>query len=457
LNGSTLHRSTWRFPGVFWTANTVELLERMAFYGMFISLTLYLSDVVGFTDVEAGWVDGAFAALIYLLPPFAGAWADRIGFRKALIMAFTMLAAGYGTMGVVAEKWTTIAALTLIAIGGSFIKSLITGTVAKTSDKANRARAFSIFYFMVNIGAFMGKGLAYPLRINLGLSAINLYSAAACVLALFVIYLLYRNVDAAGEGKSFAEIGRGFMRVVRNIRYMALIVIVSGFWAIQHQMYATMPKYVTRMVGPDAAPEWIANINPLTVMILVVLVTHLARKWKDVTSIGVGLLIIPFSALIMSLGPALEKVFGANISFIDLFSLHPVTIALVMGVATQGLAECFLSPRFLEYASKQAPEGETGLYMGYSHLSTALANILGFGLSGYLLTAWCPDPKLLSPEVHEQWAAAIAGSGSMPVAYAQAHWIWWIFAGIGFAGFFGLMIFKRVTDGLDARVAEQIQ
>jgi len=442
-------KSTWRFPKVFWTANAVELLERMAFYGMFISLTLYLSDVVGFTDIEAGWVDGAFAALIYLLPPFAGAWADRIGFRRALLLAFALLAIGYGMLGMLASKGTTIIALTLVAVGGSFIKSLITGTVAKTSDDNNRARAFSIFYFMVNIGAFTGKAMAYPLRIELGLSAINLYSAAACFMALFIIYLLYRNIDTAGEGKSFAEIGRGFIKVVTNLRFMALLVIVSGFWAIQHQMYATMPKYVTRMVGPDAAPEWIANINPLTVMIFVVLITHIARNLKGLTSIGIGLFIIPFSAVIMSLGPALERWFGVEIGIFGMFTLHAVTIAMAVGVGTQGLAECFLSPRFLEYASKQAPPGETGLYMGYSHLTTFLANLFGFGLSGYLLNAWCPDPKRLPAGIQAQWENAIAGKGAMPDVYSNAHWIWWVFAGVGFTAFFGLLIFGWVTNRID--------
>ena len=446
-------QSTWKFPRIFWTANAVELLERMAFYGMFISLTLYLTDVVGFSDVETGWVDGAFAALIYLLPPFAGAWADRIGFRKSLLLAFTLLGIGYAILGLLAEKGTTIIALTLVAVGGSFIKSLITGTVAKSSDENNRARAFSIFYFMVNVGAFSGKAMAYPLRLELGLSAINIYSAASCLLALFIIFLLYKNIDTKGEGKSFAEIGRGFLKVVSNLRFMALIVIVSGFWAIQHQMYATMPKYVTRLVGPNAAPEWIANVNPLTVMIFVVLVTYIGRKWKDVTSIGIGLFIIPFSALIMSLGPALTDAFGMEIGFFGLFTLHAVTIAMVAGVGTQGLAECFLSPRFLEYASKQAPPGETGLYMGYSHLTTFLANLFGFGLSGYLLNWWCPDPKTLPAAAQAQWETAIAGQGPMPDAYANAHWIWWVFAGIGFAGFAGLLVFNWVTGRVDAKKA----
>ena len=48
------------FSRAFWTANTVELLERGAYYGVFIVITLYLSRIMGFTDIEAGLISGIF-------------------------------------------------------------------------------------------------------------------------------------------------------------------------------------------------------------------------------------------------------------------------------------------------------------------------------------------------------------------------------------------------------------
>ena len=85
----------WRFPATFWFANTAELFERAAFYGMFVTLGLHLSRSIGFSDVHAGIISGFFSFLLYFLPPFMGALADRIGFRRALIFAFALLTAGY--------------------------------------------------------------------------------------------------------------------------------------------------------------------------------------------------------------------------------------------------------------------------------------------------------------------------------------------------------------------------
>ena len=441
---------TWHFPRVFWTANIIELFERAAYYGMFITLTLYLTREIGFTDVETGWVAAYFASFIYLAPTFTGALADKLGFRKALALAFALLGSGYALLGALQTKPTVLLSLTLILLGGSFVKPIITGTVAKSSDDVNRARAYSIFYQMVNIGAFLGKTIAKPLRTELGLKYINFYSATMAAIALIIILILYRNVDTSGMGKSLRESWNGLVRVVQNVRFMMLILIVAGFWTIQGQLYATMPKYALRMIGEGAAPEWLANINPLMVVLLVVPITHMVRKIRPVSSIGLSLLIIPFSALTVSLSPVLQNVTGTSVSF-GFFSLHPITVMLVVGIALQGIAECFLSPRWLEYASKQAPKDEVGLYMGYAHLNIFFAWLFGFIISGYLLEAFCPDPKTLTLQVQAQRVAALAGKAPMPYAYAHAHYVWYVFAGIGVTAFLFLLLYRYVTDRLDKK------
>lgn len=454
---------TWKFPKAFWTANIIELFERAAYYGMFIALVVFLTDVVGFTDIEAGWIGGLFAALLYLAPLFTGALSDKIGFRRALLLAFISLTVGYSLLGGMPEKTFSIIALLFVVFGGSIIKPVITGTVAKTTDEVNRARGYSLFYQLVNIGAFTGKSIAKPLRTELGLEYINFYAAFVAFLALIIVFLFYKNVDTTGEGKSIQDIFNGFKRVLKNVRFMLLILIVAGFWLIQGQLYATMPKYTLRMVGTHAAPEWYANINPLVVVLFVVPITHLVRKIRPVSSIGIALAIIPFSALSISLSPVLEKMTGQSVAFFGLFHLHPITVMLVVGIALQGLAECFLSPRYYEFASKQAPKGEEGLYLGYAHLHTFFAWLIGFIISGYLLNTYCPDPRkiltgaqlakvnqtgmdpklLLTPEQFSQY-------------YGNAHQIWYYFAAIGFVAFLLLLVFKWVTDRIDRKKESEV-
>ena len=429
-----------KYSRAFWVANTVELFERAAYYGFFIAVTLYLTNIVGFNDIWAAWIGGVFSAGLYFLPPFTGAIADKIGFRRGIILAFALLTAGYFSLGILPYKGIVIPSLAIVMFGGSFIKSVITGTIAKTTSEETRAKGFSIFYAMVNVGAFLGKTFAYPLRIELGVEYINLYSALMTFTALIVVFFMYKNVDIHGEGKSMREVWNGFVRIIMNFRLTILILIVTGFWIIQHQLYATMPKYILRTVGQHASPEWIANVNPLVVVISVYFVTHLLKKAKAVTSMSVGMLIMPLSALCMASSNLLESYTGISVSFFGLFTAHPITVMLIIGIVFQGLAECFISPRYLEYFSLQAPKGEEGLYLGFSHLHSFLSSLLGFGISGYLLTAYCPDPTTLTPD-------------QMLTAYDKSYYIWFYFAGIGLVAAAALMIYGKATSIIDKKKA----
>ncbi|HQP23468.1 MAG TPA: MFS transporter, partial [Bacteroidales bacterium] len=152
-----------KFTRAFWVANSVELLERLAYYGVFIVITLYLSNVWGFSDIEAGLISGVFSASLYFLPTFVGAYADRIGFRRSIILAFALLTLGYFGLGLLPTllesaglvsygdatvfnglpesplRWSIAPVMILIVIGGAFIKAVISGTVARETTSENRA------------------------------------------------------------------------------------------------------------------------------------------------------------------------------------------------------------------------------------------------------------------------------------------------------------------------------
>ncbi len=465
------------FSKPFWVANVVELLERAAWYGVFISVTLYLSRILAFSDIEAATMAGIFSAMLYLLPAFSGAYADKIGFRNALMLAFGLLTIGYGFMWVLPtmlesaglvnygvpatgsvqpdsvgnmvvftgletswHKWLFIPVMLFVMVGGSFIKSVITGTVAKETTEATRAKGYSLFYAMVNVGAFSGKTLVKPLRNSLGdegFIVLNLFAAGMTLLALILVFFLYKNREKVTNPKSFEEILQALVAVLSKGRLIALTLIVTGFWMVQHQLYATMPKYVLRMAGEGTSPAWIANVNPLVVFTTVSLITAIMARRSALFSMTLGMFIMPVSALCMAAG----NVMGVA----PIWGMSPIVLMMIVGIIFQALAECFISPRFLEYFSLQAPKGEEGLYLGFSHLHSFISSLLGFVTSGFLLEKFCPDPRLLDSATQAARTAALAGEGPMPEAYAHAHYIWFVFVGIAMISAIALIIYGRIV------------
>jgi hypothetical protein len=203
---------------------------------------------------------------------------------------------------------------------------------------------------------------------------------------------------------------------------------------VQHQLYATMPKYVLRMAGEDAAPSWYANVNPLIVVLTVGFITSLMSRRSALFSMTVGMFIMPLSALLMASGNLIETHFD-----LYFFSLHPIAAMMIFGIIFQGLAESFISPRYLEYFSLQAPKGEEAMYLGFSHLHSFLSSILGFGLSGYLLHKYCPDPSEFTDRT--QWQAATT----------HAHYIWYYFAVIASISAIALIIYGAIYRASDKR------
>src|SRR3954451_11898057 len=79
------------FERPFWVANISELFERLSYYAAFASLARYLNESLNFPTQQASSLTGLFGGLVWFLAAFGGAFADRLGFRRALSLAYFIL------------------------------------------------------------------------------------------------------------------------------------------------------------------------------------------------------------------------------------------------------------------------------------------------------------------------------------------------------------------------------
>src|SRR5947208_823944 len=150
------------FQPTYWVANTLELFERLAFYGSKAILAVYLAEKVGLGAAKGASFVGLFSGVLYSLPILAGTIVDRYGFRRSLTICFGLFTVGYFLIGLaglpfgqpvvnaIGPTGYILAVLMLTAVGGSLIKPCIVGTVAKTSSDDTRSLGYSIYYTLVN-------------------------------------------------------------------------------------------------------------------------------------------------------------------------------------------------------------------------------------------------------------------------------------------------------------------
>ncbi|PKL87349.1 MAG: MFS transporter [Ignavibacteriae bacterium HGW-Ignavibacteriae-2] len=228
------------FPLSFWAANTMEIFERMAWYGFFAVSSLYITGSVdegglGFSHEDRGVLQGVVTFFLYLFPVVSGALADRYGFRKILFIAFSILVPSYYLLGQFTTFPTFFLAFMLVALGAGTFKPVIIGTISKTTNDKTSSMGFGIFYMMVNIGGFVGPIIAGVVR---AISWDYVFIASAGWIAVNFIFVAFMYKEPIIEGevasnKSFGKVMEGMVEVLGNGRFFLfifglLVVLVLG-------------------------------------------------------------------------------------------------------------------------------------------------------------------------------------------------------------------------------------
>ena len=436
-----------RFPRTFWTANTIELFERAAYYSMASFMVIYLKETLGMSPAAATLLNGTILwGLIYFLPIVSGTVADKYGYKKSLSVALVLISIGYLIMGNLQRLWPglsgaaegtpvnyllpVVAAIVFIGIGGSIVKPCIAGTIQKTSGM-RATLAFGIFYMVINIGSITGRGVSYFVRINFGIPAIFTYVATVfALIGLAVVLFIYREPQFVSDGKkdgqvvkrrSLGEALLGIIVVLRNVRFVFFLIVLSLFWFLYVQLYNLMPLFM-RFIDPNAPMELYTMANPLMIVSFQLLITKFAKKWTPIKSIMVGVAVTVVGMVLNVLPTLLWSDVTRKVDFLGL-AIPAAGIFMIVSIASMATGEMFASPRIYEYLGALAPKGQEGLYLGYANLPLALGSIVGGPVGGALFQKLILDPQ----------------KAGEPVKIAA---LWLIIGGVGICSFVGLGIYN---------------
>jgi proton-dependent oligopeptide transporter, POT family len=366
------------FPPTFYYANGIELFERLAHYGMYVGLALYLTNVVGYDDIAVGGLLGNFRLVGSLAPIPCGTIADRISFKRALVLAFVLYALGYLGLFLSPTKVLAPVALLFLAVGGGFMKPVITGTVVRTAPPGRQVEGFAIFYRMVNSGSVVGKSLAYLVRVLVALRFVMITSVFASLAALGLSIFGYTEprrgaVDKPGLGDTL----RGYGDALKNLRFSLFLVLFAGFYFMSEQFYMTFPKYVTRHIDGKAPLEIITLINPALIAVGQGFISKRMKRFHPLTTMVLGVLIASLSMLVMGAVPTL--------------------VGACLSGAIYACAEMTFSPRFYDYIASFAPPGKAGMYMGLAFVPAAIGAWIGGQVSGRMIQRYLPAEGPRSP------------------------------------------------------------
>jgi len=411
------------FPKNFWIAVVMEFFERGSYYGMMsiLSVFLILSNTkggLGFSKEQAGAILGTIPPLLYFLPIIGGAIADRYGYRNVLFFAFGCMILGYSFTGFSSSYSLVFASLLLMAFGAGFFKPVISGTIAKSTNESNSGLGFGIFYWAINLGAFLFPLILIPILKSYSYSYIFFMSAAISCLLLLINVFFYKEPVREKSSKPLSMVFSEILFVLKDWKFLLLIILYSGFWVLYFQMYGTVLWYVNDHINMEP-------VNKVVNSFLSLFVTN--SNWhfdvEHVTVINAGVIIclqLLVSKIVQKSKALPTMIAGIGLGTLGMavLSISPTPWIFISGIIIFTFGEMITHPKFISYIGIIAPSDKKALYMGYSFLY----GVIGSSIGGFL------GSKLYVKYIDNLY---------------QPSTLWLIFSGIGLFSIISLILYNK--------------
>ena len=458
----------------FWMVNIMEMLERLAYYGVRVVIPIYIAqaDEIGglhFSQIDKGIIFFWWAIFQSITPMISGGFADRYGYKKTIAVSVLIKVAGYLMMATQREFWPFFIGCCVLALGTAVFKPGVQGTMCQSLTKKNSSVGWGTFYMLVNIGGFLGPPLAHFLY---GISWPAVFYGCAGIVSLNLLMLFtYKDPAPGGEqkGNPFSVIGATIKNIF-SLRLIVFIVIMSGFWLMFMQLFDLLPNFIVDWVdssamvhalgipdwmlqansnrAPQMSQEWLINSNAGLIVLAVVFVSFLVRRMRRVTSIFWGIVISSTGLVVAGFTTA-----GA-------FCL--------MGILIFSVGEMMSSPKMNEYLGVIAPEGKKGLYMGYANIPQGVGWAVGSLFAGHVYDSNGDKANLAIDYLSKQFQitdvsrseamnklveiSGLSHQEATNVLWAayKPYELWYDFAAIGIASAVGMYFYGRWVKKFEA-------
>ncbi|MFO0761510.1 MAG: MFS transporter [Byssovorax sp.] len=379
---------------VFWIVGGMEMIERLAYYGVKAVATLYAKDPVskgglGVTLSDFGNILMVWALFQSFVPVLTGGLSDRYGYKETIFASTVVKISGYLVMAFFPSYWGFFAGALLLATGTAIFKPGIQGTLVKSTTRENSSMAWGIFYQTVNIGGFIGPLVAGLMR---KMAWRNVFLACAAIICINFIFLLTYKEPGKAERLARAKadkesnvhkqsLAAESIKELIKPHVWVYLLIFSGFWFMFNALFDVLPNHIQEWVdtrgivqtlfgdggatnavvkffvvmtkdGKEIQPEGMLNINAGLIMITCFLFAALSGKMKAITSMVIGTLLASLS-LVLSGGSTLGWL---SVGAITVFSV----------------GEMLSSPKFSEFIGNFAPADKKAMYLGFSQIPLAI-------------------------------------------------------------------------------------
>ncbi len=220
-----------------------------------------------------------FMLIVAIGQPFLGAWSERVGRRKAMLVGAIIGTAGFVCTALAYNLVDLLLWRSLCAVGYAIVFVAAQGYILDHARPQERAQGFALFIGAIMVATICGPPIGGILADNIGNRMTFAVSAVLCALSIVTIRML---PDAEGAGERRAERAPGigdFARLLTNVRFMVLTglaampakIILTGF------CFYLVPLYIVSIGSTQA----MAGRMLMVYAVMMVLLVPFAAKFAD--------------------------------------------------------------------------------------------------------------------------------------------------------------------------------
>jgi proton-dependent oligopeptide transporter, POT family len=484
---------------VFWICGAMEMVERLAYYGVRAVATLYATRPL--SEGGLGVTMATFGTLLLfwnlvqtIFPIFTGGLSDRYGYKETIFASTVIKSLGYLVMALFHSYWGFFAGAMLLATGTAIFKPGVQGTLIKATNRRNSSMAWGIFYQTVNIGGWIGPLIALQMRLLAWKYVFYINAAVIC--CNFLLLLTYREPGKAERlarqqclKESDATQHSLALEALAELKkpHLALYLgIFSVWWLMFPMLWDVLPKYIEDWVdtapmvnflfgasgthsgvwrfllgmdeqGRTIQPEGIVNINAGMIMLTCFLFAGLSAKMRATTSMVMGTVLVVIA--------------------LALFGMTNLIGFAVLAMIVFSVGEMLASPKFSEFLGNIAPPDKKAMWIGFSQAPMLIGWTIEGKLGPQLYHIFSAKDEFaremllargLSPDqvsehalpIGEAFGKLVQVTGDTPAHLTQilyqSHHVgltWYVFASIGVASAIMIYAYGRWIQRLAQREA----
>jgi len=351
-------------PSTFYVLLAGMFVNRLAtFVATFLGL--YLVRERGFGADQAGRVVALFGVGILVAGPLGGTLADAIGRRTTMLLSLVSGALAVGAIGFLREPAPLALFAFLAALTSEMYRPALSAAVADLVPVDERARAFGLVYWTVNLGWTFSLSVAGFVA-EWSFVALFLADATTCLVFALIIWRLVPETRPPGTQAHPPLQGLALVFKDRVFMTFVLLYLTALMVFVQFQLAAPIDMS-EHGVGP-AVFSILMGLNGLGVVVLQPIIGPWLRG-RDTAPL------LSASALLFGVGFGLNAVGGSV----------PVYL---LGVAFWTVGEVIAFPAGATLVADLAPVALRGRYQGAFSMSFGVAFTLAPLVAGEVITRY---------------------------------------------------------------------